>query len=47
MLTGFTIPFGIHEGAVALIVSLTLFFAISLWSTPQKIDDDIEAVMEM
>jgi SSS family transporter len=47
MLTDFKIPFGIHEGAVALIVSLTLFFAISLWSTPQKIDEDIEAVMEM
>lgn len=47
MFTGFTIPFGIHEGALALLVSLTLFFGISLMSRPRKIADDIEAVMDL
>lgn len=47
MLTGYTIPFGIHEGALALMVSLTLFFGISLLTPPQKIAGDIEAVMDL
>ncbi len=47
MFTDFTIPFKIHEGALALMVSLTLFFGISLMSRQQKIADDIEAVMEL
>jgi len=41
------VPFGIDGGALSLLVSLTLFFAISLASKPPKIDRDIAAVMDM
>lgn len=44
---GVTIPYGINGGALALLVSLTLFFGISLASPPPKIDEDIEAVMDL
>ena len=44
---GITIPYGINGGALALLVSLTLFFGISLASPPPKIDADIEAVMDL
>lgn len=42
-----TVPYGIDGGAVSLIVSLTLFFGISLFSKPPKLDPDIETVMDM
>lgn len=42
-----TIPYGINGGALSLLLSLTLFFGISLASPPPKIDDDIEAVMDL
>ena len=41
------LPYGIHGGAVALLVSLTIFFAVSFMRPPKKIDADIEAVMDM
>ena len=44
---GIVVPFGIDVGALALIVSLTLFFGISLASKPPQIDEDIEAVMDL
>jgi len=44
---GFSIPWGIDGGAIALLVSLTLFFGISLASKPPKIDADIDAVMDL
>lgn len=45
--TGVSVPFGIDAGALALIVSLTLFFGISLASKPKAIDPDIESVMDL
>jgi SSS family transporter len=44
---GFSVPFSVDTGAIALIVSLTLFFGISLMSKPPKLDADIEAVMDI
>jgi len=44
---GFSVPFAIDTGAIALLVSLTLFFGISLLSKPQRIDADIETVMDI
>jgi Na+/proline symporter len=44
---GFSVPYSIDTGALALLVSLTLFFAISLLSKPPKIDPDIAAVMDI
>ena len=44
---GITIPYGIDGGAIALLVSLTLFFGISLFSKPPKLDPDIEEVMDL
>lgn len=41
------IPYGIDGGAISLLVSLTLFFGISLCSRPPNLDRDIEAVMDM
>lgn len=41
------IPYGIDGGAIALLISLTVFFAISLASKPPKLDADIEAIMDL
>ena len=41
------IPLGIDGSAITLLLSLTLFFAISLLSRPPKLDPDIEAVMDL
>jgi SSS family transporter len=41
------IPGGIHGGAVSMLVSLTLFFGISLLSKPPRLDPDVEAVMDI
>ena len=46
-LVGITIPYGIDVGAISLIVSLLLFFGISLASKPQPIDPDIDAIMDL
>ncbi len=46
-LFGVGIPYGIHGGAISLMVSLCLFFGISLASPPPHLDPDIEAVMDM
>lgn len=43
---GITLPHGLQVGALSLLVSL-LFFGISFYSCPPKLDPDIEAVMEM
>ena len=41
------IPYGINGGFVALLLSMTLFFGISLASPPPVLDLDIEAVMDL
>ena len=41
------IPFGIHGGTIALLVSISLFFGISLLSPPPELAPDIEAVMDV
>lgn len=43
----FQLPHGLQVGAVALLVSLLLFFGISFCSRPPELDPDIEAVMDM
>ena len=45
--TGASVPFGIDVGALSLLVSLTLFFGLSLSMKPQPIDEDIERVMDL
>lgn len=42
-----SIPYAIDPGAIALIVSLTLFFGISFAMPQRRIDPDIEAVMDI
>ena len=41
------VPYNIDVGALALTVSLILFFGISLLSKPPEIDPDVEAVMDL
>lgn len=41
------IPYGFSVGAISLLVSLVLFFGISLSSKPPKLDEDIQAVMDL
>ncbi len=41
------IPHKIHGGAVSLILSLTLFFGISLLTPPRKLPEDVEVVMDL
>ena len=42
-----TVPYGIHGSAVALLVSLTLYFGISLASKPPELDPDIAKIMDL
>ena len=44
---GLVLPYSLSGESLALLVSLTLFFLISMLSTPQPLDPDVEAVMEM
>ena len=41
------VPYGINGGFVALLLSMTLFFGISLASPPPVLDPDIEEVMDL
>lgn len=41
------VPHGIHGGAISLILSLTLFFGISLLTPPKKLSKDVEAIMDL
>lgn len=41
------LPFGIDGSALALLVSLTLFFSVSLLTKPLKMDPVVEAVMDI
>ena len=41
------VPHGIHGGAIALILSLTLFFGISLFTKPKQLPEDVEAIMDL
>ncbi|MCH2115349.1 MAG: hypothetical protein MK171_10630 [Pirellulales bacterium] len=42
----YSLPHGLQVGALSLLVSLLLFFGISLCSRPPQLDPDIEAVMD-
>ena len=44
---GLVLPYSVSGESVALLISLTLFFAVSFLSRPQPLDPDVEAVMEM
>ncbi len=41
------IPYGIHGGTISMLVSIALFFGISLLSPPPRLAPDIEAVMDV
>ena len=41
------LPHGFHGGAFSLLVSLTLFFIVSLLSAPKPIASDVEAAMDL
>ncbi len=41
------IPYGVSGGALALLISVTLFFGISFASKPARLDPDIEKVMDL
>ncbi len=45
--SGVRIPYGISVGALSLLISLVLFFAISFASKPPRLDPDVEAVMDL
>ncbi len=44
---GVSIPYGIDGGAISLLVSLILFFTISLASKPPSLEPDVDAVMDL
>jgi Na+/proline symporter len=46
-LLGVRLPYGIHGGVVAMLVSMLLFLGISLASPPPRLDPDIEAVLDV
>lgn len=42
-----SIPYGIHGGTISLMLSILLFFGVSLLTTQSRLDPDIEAVMDV
>ncbi|MDE0734226.1 MAG: hypothetical protein OSB47_00280 [Pirellulaceae bacterium] len=42
-----SIPYKIHEGAIALIASICIYFTISPLSKPPVLDQEVEAVMDV
>ena len=46
-LAGYSIPYGVAGGAIALAASLLTFVVISHFSKPVKIDESVEAVMDI
>ncbi len=44
---GVPIPYGVDGSALALIASLTLFFAVSFMTKPQELRPDVEGVMDI
>ncbi len=46
-LLGMRLPWGIHGGVVAMLISLALFFGISFAQAPPRIAPDIEAAMDL
>ena len=46
-ITGASVPYGLDVGAVSLVVSMCLFLSVSLLGTPDELDADIEAAMEL
>jgi Na+/proline symporter len=44
---GVTLPYGIDKGAFTLIISLTLFFGVSLASKKPKLNPHIERIMDL
>jgi SSS family transporter len=46
-LLNISVPHGMHGGAISLIISLTLFFGISLATPQPKLDKDVEAIMDL
>jgi SSS family transporter len=41
------IPYGIHGGTISLVLSIVLFFGVSLLTPQPRLDPDIEAVMDI
>ena len=41
------IPHGVHGGTIAMLLSIILFFGISLLSAKPRVEPDIEAVMNV
>ena len=41
------IPYGIHGGTIAMLVSIALFFGISFLTPPRRLAPDIDAVMDV
>jgi len=46
-ISGYMLPYGMHPGFLALLVSLILFIVVSLLTPEEKIADDIERVMDI
>lgn len=42
-----TLPYDFHAGALSLLVSLTVFYVVSILTPPKPIAPDIEAVMDL
>lgn len=46
LLSGVRLPWGVHGGVVAMLVSLALFLGISLAQPPPRLAPDIEAALD-
>ena len=46
-LLGVRLPYGIHGGIVAMLVSLALFFGVSFAQRPPRLAPDVEAAFDV
>ena len=45
--SGTELPFRFHPGAFSLLVTVTVFFLVSLATPPDKIEPDVEELLEL
>ena len=46
-LTDIRLPYNFHQGAFSMLVTLTIFFMVALVTPANRLDKDIDAVMDL
>jgi Na+/pantothenate symporter len=46
-LTDIRLPYDFHQGAFSMLITLTIFFMVALVTPANRLDKDIDAVMDL